>query len=53
MDIECEVDNRNPVVVVLDLMGAGERFEAVDMPKTDKKWYFNENGEYVRDDGGG
>lgn len=41
-------DCRNPVIQVLDRMGCGEVFEVVDMPKCECKWYFNENGEYVR-----
>ena len=51
MKMEVVPDNRNPVIQVLDRMGYGEEFEVVDMPRCECKWYFNEDGEYVRDDG--
>lgn len=51
MNTEYEIDNRNPVIIVLDRKGSGEEFEVVELPKTEKKWYVNEDGEYVRDDG--
>lgn len=40
----------NPVITLMDMIGAGYEFEAVEMDRCEKKWYFNENGEYVRDD---
>ena len=51
MNIEMMVDNRNPVIVVLDMIGQGVKFEVCDLKKTEPKWYFNEDGEYVRYDG--
>lgn len=49
--INIEVDNRNPVVILLDRMGRGDKFEACNIPQTEQKWYINEDGEYVRYDG--
>ena len=43
-------DTRNPVIQVLARIGYGEVFEVVEMPACECKWYFNENGEYVRED---
>ena len=40
----------NPVITMMDMVSAGYEFEAVEMEKCEKKWYFNENGEYVKDD---
>lgn len=44
------VDSRNPVIVVMDMMSNGAEFEVVELPKCEKKYYINENGEYVRYD---
>lgn len=42
---------RNPIAIMMDMMSSGVEFEVVDIPKCECKWYVNENGEYVRDDG--
>ena len=49
--MEVVIDNRNPVIRVLEMTLNGDKMEPVDMPKCECKWYFNEDGEYVRDDG--
>lgn len=46
MDLGVQVDD--PILMVLGLMLSGESVDVVDMPKTERKWYFNEDGEYVR-----
>lgn len=48
--VEFEFTLGNPVITLMDMIGAGYEFEAVEMGKCEKKWYFNENGEYVKDD---
>lgn len=50
-EIEISDLRGNPVITMLGLMTEGCEFEPVDMPKCEQKWYFNENGEYVRYDG--
>lgn len=47
---EVIVDNRNPVIQVIDRVRCGETFEVVNMPKCEQKWFYNEDGEYVRCD---
>lgn len=49
-EMEVMPDNRNPVIQVLDRVGCGETFEVVNMPKCEQKWFYNEDGEYVRCD---
>lgn len=39
----------NPVIEMLNLMAEGYEFEVIETEKTEQKWYFNENGEYVRE----
>lgn len=46
--IDVILDNRNPVIIMMDMMSSGVEFEVVELPKCEKKYYFNENGEYVR-----
>ena len=41
----------NPVIVMMELMQMGMDFEVCECPRTEQKWYFNEDGEYVRYDG--
>lgn len=50
MDIEVgEIVSGNPVIQVMAMKESGFEFEVVDMPKCERKWYYNENGEYVCD----
>jgi len=52
MEIEFEhMVNGNPVIALLAFMEDGEKFDVVDIPATEKKYYYNRNGERVRDDG--
>lgn len=49
MNIEIErIVRGNPVIALLSFMESGEEFEVVDMPKCEKKWFYNENGEYTK-----
>lgn len=45
-----EMLDGEPLIVMMEMMQAGMKFEVCDCPKTEKKWYYNENGEYVRED---
>lgn len=49
--MEFNVISGNPVIAVLTMKIDGQEFEVVDMPASEQKWYFNEDGEYVRYDG--
>ena len=42
----------NPVIAMLDLMGCGMEFEVMDMPRTERKYYYDRDGE-IRHDGEG
>jgi hypothetical protein len=49
VNIEIErIVRGNPVIALLSFMESGEEFEVVDMPKCEKKWFYNENGEYTK-----
>ena len=54
MDVKSVVvvkPHENPVIeMLLQKLENGIEFEAVDMPKCEKKWYIDENGEYRRID---
>lgn len=50
MNIEMDFIPGEPVIEVLNLMADGFKFEVVDMPKCEKKWYVNKDGEYVKDE---
>ena len=49
--MECtEIISANPVIQMMAMMETGIEFEVVDMPKCERKWFDNEDGEYVRCD---
>lgn len=50
MSMNIEVDNREPLIIVLEKRLNGEEMTVVDMAKCDRKWFYNENGEYVHED---
>ena len=49
LNIELDFIPGEPVIEVLNLMADGYKFEVVDIPRCERKWYINRDGEYVNE----